>query len=54
MEQSGWISSEWGITGTNRRAKYYRLMRAGQKELQGAEESFEQLTKGIRAMMRFA
>ena len=34
--------------------KYYRLTRAGQKELQGAEESFEQLTKGIRGMMCFA
>jgi PadR family transcriptional regulator PadR len=54
MEQSGWISSEWGITETNRRAKYYKLTPTGQKELQGAEESFEQLTKGIRAMMRFA
>ncbi|MGA7767654.1 MAG: PadR family transcriptional regulator [Candidatus Sulfotelmatobacter sp.] len=54
MEESGWITSEWCITETNRRAKYYRLTRAGQKELQAAEESFEQLTKGIRAMMRYA
>ncbi|MGA8344443.1 MAG: helix-turn-helix transcriptional regulator, partial [Candidatus Sulfotelmatobacter sp.] len=53
-EESGWITSEWCITETNRRAKYYRLTRAGQKELQAAEESFEQLTKGIRAMMRYA
>jgi transcriptional regulator len=54
MEQSGWISSEWALTETGRRAKYYKLTAAGKKQLQAAEESFEQLVKGIRAMLRFA
>jgi PadR family transcriptional regulator, regulatory protein PadR len=54
MEQSGWIASEWGITETNRKAKYYKLTRAGQKQLQAAEESFEQLVKGIRSILRYA
>jgi PadR family transcriptional regulator, regulatory protein PadR len=54
MEQSGWISSEWGLTETNRKAKYYKLKPAGRKQLQEAEESFEQLVKGIRAMLRYA
>jgi PadR family transcriptional regulator, regulatory protein PadR len=54
MEQSGWISSEWALTETNRKAKYYRLTAAGRKQLQAAEESFEQLVKGVRAMMRYA
>jgi transcriptional regulator len=54
MEQSGWISSEWAMTDTNRRAKYYKLTAAGRKQLQEAEESFEQLVKGIRAMLRYA
>lgn len=54
MEQSGWIVSEWGLTETNRKAKYYRLTRAGQKQLQAAEESFEQLVKGIRSILRYA
>lgn len=54
MEQSGWISSEWGMTETNRKAKYYRLTRTGQKQLQAAEASFEQLVKGIRAILRYA
>src|SRR5580704_17742490 len=48
MEQSQWISSEWALTETNRRAKYYKLTAVGRKELQDAEESFEQLVKGIR------
>jgi transcriptional regulator len=54
MEQSGWISSEWALTETSRKAKYYRLTAAGRKQLQEAEESFEQLVKGVRAMLRYA
>ena len=54
MEQSGWISSEWALTETNRKAKYYRLTAAGRKQLQEAEEGFEQLVKGVRAMLRYA
>ena len=54
MEQSGWIRSDWALTETGRRAKYYRLTAAGRKELQQAEESFEQLVKGVRAMLRYA
>jgi transcriptional regulator len=54
MEQSGWIGSEWALTETGRRAKYYRLTAAGKKQLLAAEENFEQLVKGIRAMLRFA
>ena len=54
MQQSGWIQSEWKLTETKRKAKYYRLTAAGRKELQEAEKSFEQLVKGIRAILRYA
>jgi PadR family transcriptional regulator, regulatory protein PadR len=54
MEQSGWISSEWAMTETNRKAKYYKLTAAGRKQLLEAEKNFEQLVKGIRAMLRYA
>jgi transcriptional regulator len=54
MEQSGWISSEWALTETGRKAKYYRLTVVGAQQLQAAEESFEQLVKGVRAMLRYA
>lgn len=54
MEQSGWIKSAWALTETGRRAKYYRLTPAGRRELEVAEESFEQLVKGVRAVMRYA
>lgn len=54
MEQSGWVRSAWKITETNRKAKFYRLTLTGQKELDKAVESFDQLVKGIRAMLRYA
>ena len=54
MEMSGWIRSEWKVTESNRNAKFYHLTPAGQKELQNAEKSFEQLVKGIRAILRYA
>lgn len=54
MEQNGWIASAWALTETGRRAKYYKLTVAGRKQLRDSEESFEQLVKGVRAMLRYA
>lgn len=53
MEHSGWIASEWALTDTGRRAKYYRLTAAGRKRLQQAEGDFEGLVKGVRAVLRY-
>jgi PadR family transcriptional regulator, regulatory protein PadR len=54
MEQSGWIKSGWALTESGRRAKYYKLTAGGRKELEAAEKSFDQLVKGVRAVMRYA
>ena len=54
MEQSDWIESEWAISETKRRAKYYKLTAKGRKQLQQAEQSFDQLVKGVRAVLRYA
>lgn len=54
MELSKWISSEWALTETNRKARYYKLTALGRKQLQEAEESFEQLVKGVRSMLKYA
>jgi DNA-binding PadR family transcriptional regulator len=54
MEQSGWVKSEWALTETNRKAKYYKLTGTGKKELENAEKNFEQLVKGVRAILRYA
>ena len=54
MEQSGWVRSEWSFTETGRKAKYYKLTAVGRKQLEEAEKSFEQLVKGVRAILRYA
>jgi PadR family transcriptional regulator PadR len=54
MEQSGWIASEWGVTGTGRKAKYYKLTAAGRKQLLAAEKEFEDLVEGVRAILGYA
>jgi transcriptional regulator len=53
MEQSGWIASQWGQTETNRKAKHYKLTPQGTQQLKRAEQSFEQLVKGVRTMLRY-
>jgi PadR family transcriptional regulator, regulatory protein PadR len=54
MEQSGWIASEWALTETGRKAKYYRLTATGRRRLDEAEKDFEELVKGVRAVLRYA
>src|SRR5215831_15397592 len=47
LEQEGYISSEWGVSDNNRKAKYYRLTRAGQKQLSKEAEEWEKATEII-------
>ena len=43
MEESGWLISSWGESENNRRAKYYRLSRAGQKQLKTETEEWDRV-----------
>jgi transcriptional regulator len=54
MEQNGWIQSEWALTETKRRAKYYKLTAQGRRQLEQAQKSFDELVKGVRAVLRYA
>jgi transcriptional regulator len=47
LEAQGWISSEWGSSDNNRQAKYYRLTRAGRKQLAEETENWERLSAAI-------
>ena len=44
LEQEGYISSEWGFSDNNRKAKYYKLTRAGRKQLEREARDWEQTT----------
>ena len=44
LEQEGYISSEWGVSDNNRKARYYKLTRAGRKQLTKEAREWEQTT----------
>jgi transcriptional regulator len=44
LEQEGYIRSEWGVSENNRRAKFYRLTRAGRKHVHRETRDWEQTT----------
>ncbi len=41
LQQQGWITAKWGLSDTNRRAKFYSLTRAGRKQLRSEVENWE-------------
>jgi len=47
IERRGWISSKWGVTETDRQAKFYKLTKAGSKQLAAEEESWDRLALAI-------
>src|SRR5262245_12399507 len=47
LEQEGYIRSEWGLSDNNRKAKYYKLTRAGQKKLENEAREWEKTTEII-------
>jgi PadR family transcriptional regulator PadR len=44
LEQEGYITSSWGTSENNRKAKFYRLTRVGQKQLRATTAEWEQTT----------
>jgi PadR family transcriptional regulator PadR len=44
IEQAGWLTSAWGESETNRRAKFYSLTKAGRKKLQTETERWERIS----------
>jgi PadR family transcriptional regulator, regulatory protein PadR len=54
LEQNGWISSEWAVSENNRRAKYYKLTKAGQKALKQEAAQWERLSAAISLIVRTA
>ena len=47
LEQEGYIESEWGTSENNRKAKYYRLTRAGKKQVAKEARQWEETTRII-------
>ncbi|HYL75170.1 MAG TPA: PadR family transcriptional regulator [Bryobacteraceae bacterium] len=44
LEQEGYVSSEWGVSDNNRKAKFYKLTRAGRKKLENEAKEWKETT----------
>jgi PadR family transcriptional regulator PadR len=51
LEQQGWISSEWGASDNNRRARFYSITRAGRKQLATEQENWSRTVAMMARML---
>ena len=52
IEQRGWVSAKWELNETGRRAKFYTLTKAGKKQLEAEEASWDLLVLAVAKMRR--
>jgi transcriptional regulator len=53
MEQEGWIASEWAMSDTNRRVRYYKLTAKGKRQLAREENDWKQITAAVTRVLNF-
>jgi transcriptional regulator len=54
LEKQGWLDSEWGVSETNRRARYYTLTAAGRRQLAAKTATWTRYAEAIFAALRTA
>lgn len=54
MEERGWITSDWGLSENNRRAKFYKLTRAGRKQLDSESANWERVSQAVSRILQTA
>jgi transcriptional regulator len=52
MEEAGWLTSSWGTSENNRRARYYRLTPAGRKQLEAETGEWKRVAGAIAVALR--
>jgi PadR family transcriptional regulator len=52
MEEAGWLTSAWGESANNRRAKYYQLTRVGRQQLKSETEEWGRIAVAIAAALQ--
>jgi PadR family transcriptional regulator PadR len=52
MEEAGWLTSSWGESESNRRAKYYKLSKAGRRQLQTETEEWGRISLAIAMALK--
>ena len=54
MEELGWITAEWKVSETKRRARFYRVTKAGKKQLVSESERWSSFSAGVSRILRHA
>ena len=54
MEERGWITSTWDVSENNRRAKFYKLTRAGRKQLEAESANWTRISQAITRILQTA
>ena len=52
MEEAGWLTSSWGESDNNRRARYYQLTRAGRQQLKAEAREWGRVALAIESALR--
>ena len=52
LEDRGWIASEWGVSDNNRKARFYKLTRAGRRELADQTSRWETMARAVTRILR--
>lgn len=52
MEARGWISSEWGTSENNRQAKFYKLTKAGRRQLEAESNNWERVSQAVSRVLQ--
>ena len=53
MEHQGWITSEWTLSDTNRRVRYYKLTSKGERQLAIEEQEYHRVSAAIAKALRY-
>jgi PadR family transcriptional regulator, regulatory protein PadR len=51
LEEAGWLKSSWGESENNRRAKYYRLTKAGERQLKVETDNWQRISVAISSAL---
>lgn len=52
LEEQGWIAAEWGVSDRHREARFYRLTRAGERQLARATEQWSRITTAVGRVLQ--
>ncbi len=54
LEEEGWVASEWGASENNRKAKFYRLTRSGERQLAREQQNWQRLASAVFRVLETA